>query len=182
MSRGCPAGDLGDCGFKSQATGLGRQGRRAGSAALTRSGGGGWRVPGQPLLGLPWRQTPGCWPGGARPATRGRRRERVKAFQSQGRRSGPWGPVARPQLHPTLTSTPPQPHVQPHTLTPTPKSHTLWAAKALDPPPGPWNVSGLVPSRRAHGRRGCHGGGSSVLLLIGCLAGIYPIAVHVHWF
>lgn len=43
--------------------------------------------------------------------------------------------------------------------------------------PTPWNVSRLVPSGR-----GCHGGEPSASLLIGSLAGIYPIAVHVHWF
>lgn len=108
----------------------------------------------------------------------------VQGFQSQVKHFRPRG-AQQPHLTASLC-----PQAQGHghacsrILTPTPTPYTQRAVKALDPPldldPGmslDWQPAGQV-----HGRRRCQGSGPSEWLLIGCLAGIYPIAVHVHWF
>lgn len=107
-----------------------------------------------------------------------RRGSKSKALRAERGSSGPWGPATL-QLHPVPARTPPQPHLQPYTitLTPTPIPHTQRAAKALDPHPNPGMSLDWYPAGGA-----AKGGGSSALLLIGCLTGIYPIAVYIHWF
>lgn len=80
-------------------------------------------------------------------------------------------PKVSPHSH-THTQTHSHIHSHTHTGLQEPQTHTL----------DPWNVSRLVPRGRGRGRPGCRGGGPSESLLIGCLAGVYPIAVHVHWF
>lgn len=96
-----------------------------------------------------------------------------RAFGAKGGSSDPWSPLPM--------STPPWPpaviHSHPHSL------HTqAGAAKALDPHPGPQECLWIGTQRAGPRQRVCKGGGSSVLLLIGGLTGIYPITIHVHWF
>ena len=120
------------------------------------------------------------------PGQSGARREsKSKASGPKGGSSGPRSP-ATPQLQPLPMSTHPRPHLQPHIHTHIhfthTHTHTEKAVRALDPHPGPqeclWNGTQWAGPWQC----GCQGGGSSALLLIGRLAGIYPIAVHVHWF
>lgn len=60
-----------------------------------------------------------------------------------------------------------------------PRRHT--GQDSPGPTPDPWNVS--AGAQWAGPRQaGLPGGGSSASLLIGCLAGVYPIAVHIHGF
>lgn len=182
MKRGCSARawprGLRDRGSQSQATGLGRQGRREGSPVQTGKVLVKWlRRPEGPeaaSAGLALAQE-------VRTPVPGRSNQ-VQGFQSPVMHfRPPGGPTTPPHLQSLPTSTPPRSHnrthSQPHTLhirrgLGRPWTHTLDPGMSLD-----WQPKGQV-----HGRRRCQGSGSSASLLIGCLTGIYPIAVHVHWF
>lgn len=81
-------------------------------------------------------------------------------------------------FHPTHEHTPVATHSQPHPL----HTYTQGTLRALDPHPGPQECLWIGTQWAGPWQRGCQGGGSSALLLIGCLTGIYPIAIHIHWF
>lgn len=104
-----------------------------------------------------------------------KRGSKSKASGSKGRSSGPQSPET-PQLQPLHL----QPHI--HTHVHYACTNVRAAVRALDPHPGPqeclWNGTQWAGPWQLI----CQGGGPSALLLIGRLAGIYPIAVHVHWF
>lgn len=145
MKRGCSARawprGLRDRGSQSQATGLGRQGRREGSPVQTGKVLVKWlRRPEGPeaaSAGLALAQE-------VRTPVPGRSNQ-VQGFQSPVMHfRPPGGPTTPPHLQSLPTSTPPRSHLQPHSLTATHTPYTQRAGKALDPHPGHWNVSGLA--------------------------------------
>lgn len=140
--------DLGDGGFESQATGIGRWGSGESRSKGRGAGEVAREVPLQPLAGFP---CPGCWetapppqePGPQNQGAQGWSREQGKGFWSQVR------PVQAPQgqqplnattclqAHPTATPT--ATCAATHTLSHSHPLHTHRGlrATALDPHPGP---------------------------------------------
>jgi len=156
MKRGCSARtqprELQDRGSEPQATGLGRQGRREGSPVQV----GKVLVRWVRRLEGPEAASAGLVLAQNVRTLAPRRSKQFKGFQSQVKhfrlppRGGGRGATTPPHLQSAPTSTLPRPRLWPHTLTltltPTPTPYTQRAVKALDPHPGPWNVSGLVAS------------------------------------